>query len=107
MPAARGRSILRFLELVLLYWVSAIGRWVVKLATGGRVALPRTGLVTDDTMPHGPGLRANLHGLARWFAYDTVYFAVGIVVLVVVFMAVLLLYAHLFGPIAPLHEWMR
>ena len=107
MPASRGRSILRFLEIVLLYWVSAIGRWVLKLATGGRLALPRTGLVTDDTMPADPGLSANLRGLTRWFAYDTVYFAVGIVVLFVVFMAVLLVYAHLFGPIAPLHEWIR
>jgi hypothetical protein len=63
--------------------------------------------VKDDTMPKDSGLGANLRGLARFVAYDTIYFAVGVVVLFVLCMAMLLLYAYLFGPIAPLHEWTR
>jgi hypothetical protein len=104
---AAVRIFLRLLELVFLYWISATGRWVLGLALGRRLTLPRTGLVTDDTMPTESGLRPNLYGLTRWLAYDTVYFVVGLITWFVVSMATLLLFAQLFGPLPPVHEWVR
>jgi hypothetical protein len=104
---AAVRILLRLLELVFLCWISATGRWVLGVVTGRRLTLPRTGLVTDDTMPTEPDLRANLYGLTRWLAYDTVYFVVGLITWFVVSMAALLLYAQLFGSLPPVHEWVR
>jgi hypothetical protein len=105
-PAIQS-ALLRVLELVFLVWVSATGRWALRLATGGRIGLPRTGLVNDDTMPADPGVRANLHGLARWLVYDNVYFLIGLLIWIVAGMALLVLYAHLFGPLPPVHRWFR
>jgi hypothetical protein len=105
-PAIQS-ALLRVLELVFLVWVSATGRWALRLATGGRIGLPRTGLVNDDTMPADPGVRANLHGLARWLVYDNVYFLIGLLIWIVAGMALLVLYAYLFGPLPPVHRWFR
>jgi hypothetical protein len=100
-------ALFRVLEIIFLVWISATGRWALRLATGGRLALPRTGLVRDDTVPADPGVRANLRGLARWLAYDTVYFLIGLVIWILASMGALVLYAYFFGPIAPVHEWVR
>lgn len=103
----RSSLVLRFIEFITLYWVSATGRLVIQLFIGNRIALPRTGLVDNDIFERNVGILRRLWALARSLAYDQMYFLIGFVFWSCVLIGAALIWVHFFGAIPPIHEWRR
>ena len=93
------------LSFVFLDWVSATGRWMLRLLTRNRVPLPDTGPATMDDIPPPRGFLRIIWILVELLSYDAVYFFVGLVVWVPLLTAVVLVLVYFLGPIPPIHKW--
>lgn len=96
----------RVLDALNLQWISNTGRLVLHFLSIGKIDFPKTDMAGYRfELENTKGFGSRLWLTVRYFVMDSIYFPIGFVFWVAVFLLGIYTFVKLVGLIPPIHEW--